>query len=431
MAINYTLLFTRMGKFVKVINLFVQNQGDLLLEDDVGADDILDEFNDNRDLVKGLRARFESWALVMSSWGKTLRGFNDNVLRDLQEELNSPTSATSQILKLLIEDMEGSQSVLENIISTPGVVAGGANVGDGELVVDINNVDGDPDERIIVETVDLKCKSDRFSGAAAGSERFRVTGFPKPSLYTVDDLGVAKRGNGTGGQKALTNSKNKIVNGNFDGWSGTPNAASGWDAVQGVFGTDINEETTNIFIPGGSSLEFLGAASPANIEIKKDLVTVLKANTRYVGAIWLRKSVGLVGGSSTYSVELVGTGMSARTIFSANPSTLTTSFVKKSIFFTTPSDMPSNMRIRILWTGSSGHVGEFVWADELVVAEPFDFGHVKYGLFRGPIDFILDDLFTVTTSNTYAGNFQTWFGWTYDVMLPSAAAPTIADGLAA
>jgi hypothetical protein len=434
MAVNYNTLFDRLGKYVKYVNEWIANQRSIVLGTDEMADDILDEFNDRRDLVTGLQSRAEGMATTMGSWASQLKAYCDLLIRDLQDELQVSTTNVSRIIDALIVDMvANAEDVLENNISALSITPDGGNVGDGVVIGSILNVDGVDDERIIDENVQFTCTGDRHLGASAGAERFSIVGTPRPRSMEGDPDDVSngpKRGNGNGPSMRLIDSANLLLNGGFDTFS-VADTPDSWDLDAGAAATHYFEETTVIVTAwGGSALKILATASPANLILSQDM-TKLRPNTTYCGVVRLIKS-GTMGAGSTFEVKMVGTGVSDEELFDADPNTLTTSYAAHSAFFTTPADIPDNYRMEIRWTGASGQSGESVWVDGCVVGIPVEFGHVQYAIYRGlNTDFIIDDFIDVVTANDYQGVFQTFMGYVYDKQLPSTTAgPSQADSKA-
>jgi len=130
MAVDYTTTFTRLGTFIHETRLALERQSTDYIGSGVGADRILDQFNDNRDWVDNVLNTYES---ATSSLRSLVSSLNSQAVRylgsQLQNELNSPSNSSSSIFPLLIERMvEDSQTVLTNTcslsssaaVSTPG-----------------------------------------------------------------------------------------------------------------------------------------------------------------------------------------------------------------------------------------------------------------------------------------------------------------------
>jgi hypothetical protein len=434
MAIDYNTLFNRLGKYVKVINNFITLQKDELMGSAEGADDILDQFNDRRDLVTGLLPQFQGWQQAVIGWCNSLKAQVDILLADLQQELNCPSASPDIIIDYLIEDMvTNAEDVLENTISTTAVAPLGTNVGDGTLYASETNVDGVDDERIYDEIVAFRCITDRHTGAAAGSELFQVVGFPTPQLFEVDPNDASAfplRGGGVGSSMTTVDSTSFLPNGSFDAF--TADAPTSWTLVAGVASTNYFEETT-LKLFGDAALKITATASPTDLEISQNIVSLIDPETIYVAAIRLRGSVGVGPGLSTFSVTIEGTGAPTISVYPVqDPSSLSISaYTEFLVFFVTPKDIPTDYRIRIRWITASAEDPADLYVDEMVLATPYEFGFVRYALTRGlTTEWLKDDEIVSVPGSDYAGVFQTFFGYVYGKQLPSDPTPSQADSKA-
>lgn len=428
MAIPYSTLFGRLGRLIRWMNEFIDLQGTTLLGTDGTADDILDEYAARRDLVKNLQSSVESQASNVAGWVGTLKGVADTTLADLQTELNAPSNSAAVILPLLVADMiANAQDVQGNTISVPTVTAGGSNIGNGSLVVSTKTIAGIDDERIIDETVVLTCTADQFSGTAEGTERFQLVGFPTTSPNDYKPLGT---GNGT---ISVADGSNRLLNGTFETFTTTDTPDSWTLGTGAVAGTTIKQESTN-FHNGASALQLKGDGSTTSVTLSQTPASgVLQASTTYAVGVWLRKA-GTVSAGSTLTVRVTGTGFSTVNLFNADPSTLTTSYALKTAFIHTPANLPSDIKVEIVWSAANtaGATAQ-VLVDDFVLATPLDFGHVQYALFGGSTGFVKGDSFEVVTANDNAGVFQTAFGRWWNIALPShtgSGGPAISDALA-
>ena len=424
MAINYTTLFTRLGRIVKAVNDLLAFGGTTL---PALYDDILDEYEARRDLVPTLGVSGEANARAVQGWVNGLKAAADKTLADLQLDLNAPSASVATILPLLVADMAAnSESVRKNGVSAPSVSAGGGNVGSGSLKASVKAVGGVDDERVIDEVVELVCTADQFTGASAAGETFSITGYP--SRPAADP---GKRGNGTGPSMTVEDANNKLLNGDFETFT-VANTPDSWTLGTGaVAGGTVKQETSNVH-RGSAALHLDGDGSTTSVTISQTPAGgVLAASTTYAVGVWLRKG-GTVTGGSTLVVRVTGTGFSTVNLFNADPATLTTSYVLYAAFINTPANLPSNLKVEVVWSSAdtAGALAD-LYLDDFVVAVPTAFGHVQYAVFAGATAFIKGDVFSVTNDNDYAGVFQTFFGRFYDTALPSvSSSETQADSLA-
>lgn len=427
MAINYTLLFTRLGREVFWINNFLALQPTLDDPATGALANILAQYTARPDLVSGLTAIMEGQANNVAGWEAQLQQFANNTIIDLQLDLNAPSANVQSILPLLVENMvANAQTVQANAISAPIIAPNGGNIGNGVLMVSIQTPAGIDDERIITETVNLVCIGDRFNGANAGGERFSITGFPAlASIYTA---GI--RGNGIGPTVAVANEsgQNVVQNGDFNRFN-PANTPSQWTITGGVVGVNILSEPTIIHAPTGLALKLLANGVATTIGVSQNILNAVKASSQYAVGVWVRKA-GAFGGGSNLQIAVKGTGFTSFNLFNADPSTLTTGYVLYKGFVNLPSVLPTDLSIVISWTGAAAETGVSVYVDDVAIVAPVLFGYVGYALMRGSVDFIRQDEITVDTADDYGGVFQTYFGRFLSTALPSSNAPSISDSLA-
>lgn len=426
MAIDYPTVFARIGRLIKVTNDLFALQ-DTYRGIGVQASDILDEYNDRRDLVDGLMGSFNGLSSQMSSQIGQLKSICDKVLADLQLDLNTAGTQPAEILQRLSEDMVTvGESVNASAPGNPTVAAVAGNTGNGELkATKVNNL-GQDSEIIIPETVRFTCVADQFNGASAGGESFSVIGWPPLPASTY---GI--RGNGQGGDIAVINaSGNLLSNGSFDSF--TSNVPDSWTLDAGTAGTNVYEEAGTVFIAGGKALKLQGNGALAAATLSQSIRASVSTTTRYAAGVRLRKGAGTFASGSTLTIRITD-GTSHINLYSGDPSTLTTSFALHSTWFNTGETLPANLKLEITWTGAGGvaATGQ-IFIDAVAFGAAYEFGGVYYALFAGSTPFSLRDAFTVETTNT-EGVIQAYFSRFYGVALPSHAAggETIADSLAA
>lgn len=426
MSINYTTLFSRIGKCVKWINNAIAYQGTNILgpANNGLLYDIMQEFDTRLDLVPSFPATAQGWATAVAGWGQTEKAIIDAVLGDLQSTLNSPSKQPATILPLLYAQMVvDSQTVQANTTVSATASAAGTNVGNGLLLVSVKNYLAANDERIIPETVVIKCTRDQWSGGTAGAEQFSVTGLPKLASAYVSGT----QGNGNGPNLTVADSQNLLTNGNFATFAG--NIPTSWTLDAGTAGTNVTQETVNVHT-GASALKLLGDGTTTTITLHQAVNTQLAAQSIFLGSIWLRKN-GTVTSGSTLKVQLTGTGFGPFVLFNADPSTLTTSYVNYPLFWDTGATFPADAKLQITWTAANtaGASAVILLADSVLI-EPATFGNIQYAVVRGAADFAKGDSFTVTSVNAQNGIFQTAFGRLYNFQLPSSNSPSLADSLA-
>lgn len=429
MSINLTDLFTQLGRVVAWCNTLTNYQNSIYLAANTGlADNLQTAFDTNRSPVNGFQSQVQGFASAMAGQVSQVQQIATPTLAQLQGALNAPSSNPQVILPLLAGYMvANSQTIQSTVPAAPTITPNGGNIGNDVLVISNLNEYGVVDETSINETVSLVCTSSQYSGGTAGAEQFSIVGQPTLSASTY---GVHGNGNSS---IRVTDSQNLVVNGNFETWS-VANTPDGWTTT-GTIGVNILENTANPH-SGTAALEMDGDGSTPTIGVSQVIAPLMRSQTVYVCSVWLRIS-GTVSSGSTLAVDLTGTGFSTQTIASIDPSTLTTSYQQYTLFFAMPTNagggVPADLTVNISWTSAnSAGASAVILVDDLVVATPVNFGGMQYALFRGSVDPVVGDQYTVVTSLTSAGVFQSWFAlWFGEVgQLPSSATPTISDSLA-
>ena len=410
MAIDYTTLFTRIGKLVKTINSYLTLQATVM----ASAAEVIGEYNTRLDLVPTLQQQFAGWASQPQSWEQALKQACDATLADLQATLITPSASVTVILPLLYADMVANTMTLTPCTVGTSTSVGGSNVGSGKLVVLAT------DQRLVADVVNVTCVTDQYGGRAAGAESFSLTGGPAASAYS----GLLPQGTGSGASMTVLDGANMVFNGNFEAF--TSSVPNGWTIDVGA-GLVSNE--TSLVHCGTSALKLSGDGTSATCTLHQALSAV-RAYTPYVMGVWLRKS-GTVTSGSNLQVCLTGTSFTPINLFNADPSSLTTSYVFYSVQVSAQSVVPSDVNVKITWTSANiAGAAAVVLMDDLVLGSPTSFGNAYYALFCGAADFVVGDTFQVTNTNDHAGVFQAFFSRFYNFALPTSGSPTISDSLA-
>lgn len=430
---NYGTLFAELGRAVYWSDFLIAQQNTIYLAAVTGmAADFQNLFGSFGDfaLIPNIQTIVQSFANAMAGQVQTPVQIANNVLANLQADLNAPGTQPQQILPLLYADMVANNETVEhNVINAAVITPAASNVGNGVLVASNLNVLGITDERIFNQTVSFVCTQSLYSGGVAGGERFSVNGFPSlPSPAFYGPLG-------TGNPSSLTvaDSQNRLTNGNFETWSGSPNAPQGWTVVAGTLVTNIVQNTANPHT-GLSALEMLGDGATTTVSISQNIASQARANTVYCLSCWLRKA-GSVSAGSTITISIQGTGAVTQTAVSLDPSTLTTAYQLFHIFYSSASNLgngiPADYVCKISWTAANAAgSGAQVLIDDVVLVTPVVYGFTSYVLLAGSTGFVVGDSFTSTTSVYSSGAFQSWLARFMGAVLPSSPTPSIPDSLA-
>lgn len=426
MALDIDAFFARLGPVVKVTNDLLTLQGTYRGEG-AEADAILDAYEDKRELVQPVLASFDGLAAQMAGQVGQLKAVADRTLGDLQLDLNSPTAQPTDVLPRLYEEMVlAGDTVQASTVGTPTVTAVAGNTGSGVLVASKVDALGRDAETSITELVRFTCASDQYGGGTAGGERFTVVGYP-----TLPANNYGTRGNGAGGSLTVLNAGggNKLTGGGFDTFT-VANTPDSWTLDAGAAGTNIFSEATNIHGTSGKALKLQGNASTATVTLSQSVLSSAAVGTRYAAGVWLRKGSGTFASGSTLTVRVTDGASYNQVLYSADPSTLTTTYALSSAFYNTGETLPATLKYQITWTTAGGvaSTGQ-IFIDDAAVGVAYEFGGIRYALFRGAVDFTAGDAFTSATTNT-GGVFQTYFARFFGFQLPSSGSPTQADALA-
>jgi hypothetical protein len=411
MAFDYTTPFTRLGKLVKVSNLLLTHQATI-----VGwANEILSQYEANRELVPSTQQQITSWASNEQSWIASLKSTADKTLQALQPALFAPNNSIATILPLLLAQMNNdTQSIKSCAVTISSATASGTNVGNGILVTSKKTYSGSDNQLLITESLICRCVND----STPGSEQFQLVGSPVQPVAS----GSASRGSGT----ATFSPSNMLVNGSFATFSAT-NLPANWIISAGS--SSITQETSLIHSPAGGALKLSGNGTITTITLAQTLAQRFPQYTPLAFGGWLRKN-GTVTAGSNLKVWITGSGISDIVLYNADPNGLTTSYALTNVFSGMGAETPI-LTVNVSWTAANAAgASAILLLDDLVVAKPTIFGGAAYQLYRGAADFKIGDSFTIATTNDYAGIFQTFLGRFYGVTLPSSGSPTISDSLA-
>ncbi len=162
----------------------------------------------------------------------------------------------------------------------------------------------------------------------------------------------------------------------------------------------------------------------------------LQANTIYsVSALAKRSGTG-AGSIAIDLVDSIGGTILADDASTNNQIATTVSTISNSAysaiggFFITPKSLPSTIYLRV-WQSTALAASQSVYVDNIYLSE------AQQAYSRGPfieaisgsVDFAVDDTFTVTVANNYAGSMQTNLAWALNTKTrPGKDFPTAAAG---
>jgi hypothetical protein len=378
----------------------------------------------------------------------------DTVIRMVRADKPAAAASLASALAEVYQQMVAAGASVKKCTVAASAAAAGANSGDGVVVAHAKRGDGLDQELMIPESAYIRCVADsQTAGQTAGREFFQYVGeVASRSVWSPDypygsgqQTGLVAIDAGEDG--TATGGGNVLVNGDFEDpfTSGVP---SKWVLEVGTGGVDVQQGAT--VYAGSKSLQFTGGAT--NTAIYQPFMDAT-LGTPYVPqpsssySVCFRARTSGVPAAGVLTVELVnGSGtvinddQGAANSFTVNLVALGTTFAAQTGKFRLPKSVPAAVRLRLrLSTALSAGTNLFV--DHLAAGRPAAAyaGGPGLTVFSGGTKFVAGDYFTLTTTNDFGGaaNLGT-FQWLADrllgtrnlgILLPSNAAPTIADTL--
>ncbi len=430
-------LFTRLGAIFKIVERVEDHIDDLDSRIDTADGQYASASRDMVLPLVGARDAIKAMAgsVVDSAWAAAERTIVDMVQADAPQ----PTRDIGTALRELVSQMTTAGASVSQNASSVSVAAVSGGTGTGKLACHIR--DG---ANIRAEVATAKCVSDgQFSGSSADVS-FSYSSPEQAAARPSSDwpTGTQQRKRIPvldASQDAVGGWGQRLTNADFESW--TTNMPDGWFAVTGTAGTHW-AQSASIYLRGSSAFQFIGDnLTLAKVEqrLSGSEALKLRPNTTYMLGFWYKDgsshpSAGVVRVSVRDYAYTVLTGASIQ----LNASSASSSWQFTSAIFRTGDLVPTAPRMVLELTTAINTGGRFVIDDVfLVQAFPLQREPALYGLVvPGATDFVVDDAFTVTTTNDLANGFQRHFDRAFDlysrsIVLPSAGSPTISDSLIA
>ena len=444
MAINYTNLFTMLGKLVKSVNNVKTYYGEL--DTDVGAVQTAYSTYSQFNLLQRIPDTWRGFKENVYGWIGQINGQAFSLLTDRElilKELPIGSGASIQeVMPLLMANMvANSQHVTKSVVTIGSVTTTSVNASVGEAFVDgvldgytapgagmspSKSYNGLTTQMAEDDTVSLICTQDSESGGTLeGYESFQWTGLPTNSgLYHYLSFG-------TGSNVTLQplNSYTFITNGEFESFS--TNTPTAWTIVSGTVGTHILKETS-VVQRGSSSLKYTGDGTQATISISQaPVLSQLIPLKRYMVGVWVRGTSATANG--TLTIQFEGTGYTAgateKIEMDATALSAATTWSLKKFYINLPLEIPDDFKLVVKVTGTLT-TAKSVYIDGLVLGPVNYVNGVNVAIVAGKDKFLKGDKFTFTLSNNDAGVFQTWFRKATGYQIPTDNSPAISDSLA-
>lgn len=450
MAINYTELFTSLGKLIKHYN--AQAVDAQTLPADILEIETVFAAEDKLAAITGLNpGTLDAWLGEHTGRRQTLVSYAEARLTDseLLIELGAPEASLSGALARLIEQMNDEAKTVN--ASTPAIGAVSAesgNNGNGTvittLLLDRVNSPGSrqgktmpahaeyanlTSELIIAEPIEVRCTADSFvDGASEGGESFDVTGkLPDDThgVRTFEGSGIVGTVQGIHGNTAAF-----LSNADFETFT-VADTPDDWTIDAGAVTTNIRDGSGANAYHGTLSLNFLGDGATANIQVSQAMPAGgVEAGRRYWVTARIKADATIAAGTLTIQFEGTDYTAGAAEKITIAPGSLPTTWTLFSFNVLMPLEIPVGLKLVIKWTGTPT-AAKNVYIDDVGMAAVVYGAGFGIGVVRGSDPFARNDRFAFSLTNT-EGVFQKFARRALGIQLPSdsGAAETIADSLA-
>lgn len=366
------------------------------------------------------------------------------------ESLNTVDSIREIIRQM---DVQGATVQSATVTGTAGTFTG---TGNGIINISTRRPsDGLVQENIFAEDVLTTCIADSYiGGATAGRERFSIVGEGSQNNPFAFDWPLGSGASISfsaidGSQDASAG--NLLTNSNFEDF--TSNSPDRWTLAVGTAGTHVNKETSLVF-DGTGALRITGDGSNLT-QIRQTFNSSsfttgeLDELTQYSFNVWVRRD-GTAAAAGVMTIDLadgdgtvINDANSSANSFTIDLTALTTSYASYTGVFRTPEVLPATQRIRMrLTTALTNNRSVYFDRASLGVMKKLYTGGPSIAIHSGSTNFINGDYSTGTTftnnrgGGTNLASFQVlWerlFGMSsLNLLLPTAASPSISDGLIA
>lgn len=443
MAIDFDVLFERIGRIGKIAHLTHQHQAAL----PAAYEALLDLYPDNHDWPASLAMMKTQLAEAASSLLPNLTQTARNTLLGMvQADVPTIRTLSEALLELRRQMLAASETIKSTTVAaTATAFTGPTNTGNGVVVLSVLRGDGLAQEHLLGEKARLTCVGDsNTGGASTGRESFRFQGLPAGDLWRVNLGGSGASATTQVIDSASDGGLNLVSHGNFREWSNTTIMPRNWTLTVGTVATDLicEFDLANVYT-GGRAAKFATSAMLTNM-YQELTIAAFRPSTSYAVNVMMRRlgsvsagvvKVDLVDGNSTVTKD----DQNVHNEYSVSYSSLTTDYISFPAVFRTPKILPSGLRLRIHVT--TAIAGGSILVDHVALgrmAVPY-IGGPSLAVFSGSTPFLAGDGWVVETTNNYGGSthgatMQLLMNRLFDtkgqgVLYPTNASPTQPDSL--
>lgn len=439
-------LFTRLGKLFGTWRDVVSAMDAL----NTNLDDVADAYDGDRrldvaSLLAGSGAMLEGFAAPFAYIQTAARA---TLLEQVNADNPLAPKTLEQAVRELVDQMTAASATVNANAVTTTPAAGSGNSGTGGCVATPGRTStSDAWENAFAEDIAFRCTADgQVDTTLDGVEEWSIDGENAEATssrrWPADGSGASGTtttvcGSTDAGTDPATNS---TTNGDFETWT-VANTPDNWTIATGAAGVTVFQSSTALRGTYSVRLEGDGATL---VKLTQTFGSAggttarLKPSTWYALSFWVRHNGSApASGVCRVSVQDASNTVLWSSSSSFNASTLTGSWVQKTVMFRTGADVAATHRVTIEMTTAIDS-GKGWLVDECCVAEMrqvYDGGpHVA--IFAGAASFVVGDQWTVAVANDNGGKFQTDFQRFFDLngmglVLPSdgAGSETISDSL--
>lgn len=342
-------------------------------------------------------------------------------------------SLKESMIELIIQMNAGSPDDVDaSTASGEGDTAPDSGTGNGRLILDVVDGEGDNKEYIVAEDLTAICTGDTQTSGVRGSETFSVKGVAS-IVSRFSELWPD--GSGGGRSVQVTNpvvdasravGRNRLTNSDFESF--TSDIPDNWQLDTGAGGTNCQATATEH--RGTNALEIIGDDSTdfeltQEFDNSNETPSPLLVRRRYCFGVWVRDD-GTGPASGVLTMSIVGVSGSTAIDLTSVGSTYTL----QTFIFSTPlalsvSAMAAKLQLTTFLTN-----GRSVFADSAFVAEMFELypGGPNFLIVPGSTNYIKEDKFVQAIANDGAGTFQEMFDRFYDMRGLGLRLPSQTDG---
>ena len=349
------------------------------------------------------------------------RSIIDPKLLDYAKFLGSSERNPFRIIYLLNQHFAATAQSIKSRVFTYGAgVAGGSNVGDGDIYRVTKDRFGNDLEACTAEVKTFECTNDQTSGASIGAEQFRARGKAasrdnidrESGSGAIDTINGLNSGGGT-----------YIRNASFSSSTGL-----GFSSSFDLTNWDIDDPTVcdlddvNFYRPGNSqdftpaSLQMSGAV------IVSQSVSDLDPDVPIIGRLAYNATVGT--GVGDLVIRLGQLTVSVIAVEGSPAGWNTVRFVIDGAAAWAQNITVDDLKLEIEFVPSGAGV---LLVDDVVLEDAQLIEGTYWGIIGGAIAFLINDTISVTDSNAALGVIQTWLWRIYGRHLRSSGAPTWVD----